>query len=133
MSELYWYASRATGLAATVLLTGVFVLGLVSSARHRPHGPSQTVVAATHRSLALGTSAFLLVHVVTAVADSYVPDLDRYVGQGRNPVVRRPGPMRVRRGGSFDDPPRQARSGARDFYAADLAVPQTGFRLVMEP
>lgn len=73
MNELYWYASRATGLAATVLLTGVFVLGLVSSARHRPHGPSQTVVAATHRSLALGTSAFLLVHVASAVIDGYVP------------------------------------------------------------
>jgi formylglycine-generating enzyme required for sulfatase activity len=68
------------------------------------------------------------------VADTYAPGGDRYGSNPTNPVVNVPSsPLRVRRGGSFDDPPRLARSGARDFYAAEFAVPQTGFRLVMEP
>ena len=66
------------------------------------------------------------------VQDSYLPGSSRYNGARRNPRVGDAGPMRVRRGGSFDDPLRIVRSSSRDFYAADLAVPQTGFRLVME-
>jgi formylglycine-generating enzyme required for sulfatase activity len=67
------------------------------------------------------------------VADTYLPGADRYAASLKNPVVNvTSSPLRVRRGGSFDDPPRLARAGARDFYAAEFAVPQTGFRLVME-
>jgi formylglycine-generating enzyme required for sulfatase activity len=66
------------------------------------------------------------------VEDTYVGGSDRYGGSVHNPLVAIPGPMRVRRGGSFDDPPIMVRYSLRDFYAADLAVPQTGFRIVME-
>jgi sulfatase modifying factor 1 len=66
------------------------------------------------------------------VLDSYVAGADRYGAVRRNPRVVVEGPLRVRRGGSFDDPLRIVRTSSRDFYAADLAVPQTGFRLVME-
>jgi formylglycine-generating enzyme required for sulfatase activity len=66
------------------------------------------------------------------VEDTYVGGSDRYGGSMHNPLVAIPGPMRVRRGGSFDDPPIMVRHSSRDFYAADLAVPQTGFRIVME-
>ena len=66
------------------------------------------------------------------VEDSYAPGSDRYAGSLHNPRVTNLGPMRVRRGGSFDDPMRIVRTSSRDFYADDLAVPQTGFRIVME-
>jgi formylglycine-generating enzyme required for sulfatase activity len=66
------------------------------------------------------------------VIDTYVAGADRYGAVRRNPRVTEPSPLRVRRGGSFDDPLRIVRASARDFYAADFAVPQTGFRLVME-
>lgn len=72
MNELLWFTSRATGVVSIVLLTGVLVLGLVTAGRRRPHAMSQTVVMGLHRSLSLGTSAFLLVHIITAVAETYV-------------------------------------------------------------
>ena len=72
MNELLWFTSRATGVVSIVLLTAVLVLGLVVAGRRRPHGMSQTVVTGLHRSLALGTSAFLLLHVATAIVETYV-------------------------------------------------------------
>ena len=72
MNELLWYLSRATGVVSIVLLTVVVVLGLVTSGRRRPTGDSATVVMALHRWLSLGTSVFLVTHIVTAVAETYV-------------------------------------------------------------
>ncbi|MEK0081939.1 formylglycine-generating enzyme family protein [Benzoatithermus flavus] len=74
----------------------------------------------------------MLGNVSEWVEDAYLPGADRYGDRRRNPKVEGDGRLRVRRGGSFDDPPRIVRTSARDFYAADFAVPQTGFRLVME-
>ena len=65
------------------------------------------------------------------VLDGFVKGADRYGDDLHNPLVPPEGPLRVRRGGSFDDPVRIVRVWARDFYLADLGVPQTGFRLVM--
>lgn len=72
MNEALWYASRATGVASIALLTAVVVLGAVTAGRRRPRGGSATVVMAMHRWLSLGMSVFLLVHVVTAIAETYV-------------------------------------------------------------
>lgn len=72
MNELLWYVSRATGVASIVLLTIVLVLGLVTAGRRRPTGESATVVMAVHRWLSLGTSVFLLAHIATAIAETYV-------------------------------------------------------------
>jgi sulfoxide reductase heme-binding subunit YedZ len=72
MNELLWYVSRATGAASLVLLTTVLVLGVVTAGRRRPHALSPAVVMGLHRSLALGTSAFLLAHIATAVGETYV-------------------------------------------------------------
>lgn len=66
------------------------------------------------------------------VMDGFVKGEDRYGGRLTNPLVPPEGPLRVRRGGSFDDPVRIVRVWSRDFYAADFSVPQTGFRLVLE-
>ena len=72
MNETLWYLSRATGVASIVLLTVVVVLGVLTSGRRRPHGEHATVVMAVHRWLSLGMVAFLVVHVATAVAETYV-------------------------------------------------------------
>jgi methionine sulfoxide reductase heme-binding subunit len=71
MNELLWFVSRATGTASIVLLTAVLVLGALTAGR-RSRAVSQTVVVGLHRSLALGTSVFLLAHIATAIAESYV-------------------------------------------------------------
>lgn len=66
------------------------------------------------------------------VADNYVAGNDRYGAALDNPVVRVESPLRVRRGGSWDDTPVMGHSWARDYYLGELRVPQTGFRVVLE-
>lgn len=70
--EALWYISRATGVVSLLLLTGVLVLGVITSARCSPHGESATIVMGLHRWLSLGMTAFLATHIVTAIADGYV-------------------------------------------------------------
>lgn len=70
--ELLWYLSRATGAAATVLLTLVVVLGVVTAGRRSPQGPGATVVLGMHRWVSLGALVFLAVHIATAILDGYV-------------------------------------------------------------
>lgn len=71
-TELLWYLSRATGVVSTVLLTAVVVLGTLTASRRVPGGEKSAVVLGLHRTLALGSVAFLVLHIVTAILDSYV-------------------------------------------------------------
>ncbi len=72
MNEILWFVSRATGVVSIALLTAVLVLGMLTASRRPPRGIGSTVVMGLHRSLALGASAFLLVHIATAIAETYV-------------------------------------------------------------
>jgi methionine sulfoxide reductase heme-binding subunit len=67
-----WYASRAAGLLALLLLTATVVLGALTGGRASSSRWPRFAVAALHRNLSLLTLAFVAVHVVTAVVDSYV-------------------------------------------------------------
>ena len=68
------------------------------------------------------------------VLDSYVDDANRYGGNRDDPYIELDTtPLRVRRGGSWSSSKVQSRCAARDYYLGDLAVPHTGFRLVVEP
>jgi predicted ferric reductase len=67
-----WYASRATGLLALLLLTATVVLGALTGGRASSARWPRFTVAALHRNLSLLTLAFVAVHVVTAVVDGYV-------------------------------------------------------------
>ncbi|UKD57378.1 ferric reductase-like transmembrane domain-containing protein [Amycolatopsis sp. FU40] len=66
-----WYVSRATGLAALVLFTAVVILGALSSARLASPRWPRFAVAALHRNLSLVTLAFLILHIATAIIDTY--------------------------------------------------------------
>lgn len=72
MNDTLWYVSRATGALSILLVTAVMVLGLVLSGARRPAGIRTTVVQGVHRSLALGVLTFLVLHIATAVAETYV-------------------------------------------------------------
>lgn len=72
MNEALWYTSRATGMVSIVLLTGVVILGVVISGRGARSRESATVVTALHRWLSLGMIVFLLLHILTAVVETYV-------------------------------------------------------------
>lgn len=71
-SEMMWFLSRATGIVALVLLTGILVLGMLLSRVRAAHSTAPTIVMALHRWLSLGMIAFLAAHIVTAVAEGFV-------------------------------------------------------------
>lgn len=68
-----WYATRATGIVTLLLLTMTVLLGLAGSVRLAGPGLPRVVVAGLHRNVPLAAACLLAVHVLTAVADSYVP------------------------------------------------------------
>ena len=71
-STVFWYASRATGVVALLLLTAVMLLGLLVSRDKRLPGLPKFAVSGLHRNISLLATAFVAVHVITAVVDGYV-------------------------------------------------------------
>ncbi|MGC0336050.1 ferric reductase-like transmembrane domain-containing protein [Streptomyces sp. SLBN-8D4] len=67
-----WYASRAGGTLALILLTATVVLGIASGGRSAPRRIGRFEIGLLHRNLSLLTLVFLAVHVVTAVLDPFV-------------------------------------------------------------
>lgn len=71
-STAFWYASRATGVVALLLMTAVLLLGLLVTRNGKLPGLPRFAVTGLHRNLSLTAVAFVALHVVTAVADSFV-------------------------------------------------------------
>jgi DMSO/TMAO reductase YedYZ heme-binding membrane subunit len=67
-----WYASRASGVVALLLLTGVMVLGMLVNRQGRLPGLPRFAVTGLHRNLSLLAVIFVAIHVLTAIADGYV-------------------------------------------------------------
>jgi len=72
MNTAFWYASRATGIVALLLLTAVLVLGILVNRQGRLPGLPRFAVTDLHRNLSLLSVAFIVIHVLTAVLDSFV-------------------------------------------------------------
>jgi methionine sulfoxide reductase heme-binding subunit len=75
-SPIDWYAARAAGVAAYVLLTAVVVLGLTLASgqpgRRWPRWP-RFAVEDVHRVGGLLVGTFVAVHVATIAVDSFLP------------------------------------------------------------
>jgi methionine sulfoxide reductase heme-binding subunit len=71
-STALWYASRATGVVSLVLLSAVMIIGILVNRQGRLPGLPRFAVLGLHRNLSLLAVAFVAIHVLTAVADSYV-------------------------------------------------------------
>jgi sulfoxide reductase heme-binding subunit YedZ len=72
-SQVWWFATRATGTAALVLLTTSMVLGILTSGRYaRPKLP-RFVTMGLHRNVSLLVLVFVALHVITTVLDSFAP------------------------------------------------------------
>ncbi|MEU9444499.1 ferric reductase-like transmembrane domain-containing protein [Streptomyces sp. NPDC048304] len=67
-----WYATRAGGTVALVLLTATVALGIAVGGRYTPRRLARFEVSALHRNLAVLTLAFLALHIVTAILDPFV-------------------------------------------------------------
>jgi methionine sulfoxide reductase heme-binding subunit len=67
----YWYLTRATGVVALLLLSSAVVLGVLDVGRvSSPRWP-RFIVDALHRNVSLLAMAFLGVHILTSVLDSF--------------------------------------------------------------
>ena len=67
-----WYATRATGVVALILLTITVALGISGVSRlSSPRWP-RVITAGLHKNLSLLVVAFVVVHVLTTVLDSFV-------------------------------------------------------------
>jgi sulfoxide reductase heme-binding subunit YedZ len=72
-SQVWWFATRSTGIAALVLLTASMVLGILTSSRYaRPNLP-RFVTMGLHRNVSLLVLAFLALHIATTVIDAFAP------------------------------------------------------------
>lgn len=72
-STTYWYLTRSTGAVALILLTLVVVLGVIDVSRLSSGFWPRFLTDSLHRRVSLLAVAFLGVHIVTAVLDSYAP------------------------------------------------------------
>ena len=68
-----WYLTRATGLVALVLLSVAVVIGIVCSVGWASERWPRFASQAVHRNVSLLAFVFVVVHVVSSVADGYVP------------------------------------------------------------
>jgi sulfoxide reductase heme-binding subunit YedZ len=66
-----WFATRATGLTALVLLTCTVVLGIVTSVRFASPALPRFVTVSLHRNISLLTIVFTGLHVLTTVTDPF--------------------------------------------------------------
>jgi DMSO/TMAO reductase YedYZ heme-binding membrane subunit len=71
-STSLWYATRASGIIALVLLTLTMVLGLTTTTRARARNWPGFAQQEMHRRISMIAVAFLGIHIVTSVLDTYV-------------------------------------------------------------
>jgi methionine sulfoxide reductase heme-binding subunit len=69
----YWYLTRSSGSVALILLTLTVVLGVVDVRRWSTDMWPRFVVDSLHRNVSLLALAFLGLHILTAVLDSFAP------------------------------------------------------------
>ena len=70
-STAVWYLMRGSGVSSLLLLTGVVVLGILTSRKRSLPTLPRFATMELHRSISLLAVAFLAVHVLTAVFDPY--------------------------------------------------------------
>jgi methionine sulfoxide reductase heme-binding subunit len=68
-----WYLTRSSGAVALILLTFALALGVVDVRRWSSETWPRFVVDSLHRNVSLLALAFLCLHILTAVLDSFAP------------------------------------------------------------
>jgi sulfoxide reductase heme-binding subunit YedZ len=68
-----WYVTRGSGVVALLLLTAAVLLGVLAAVRWRGERWPRFAVTGAHRNLTLLAIVFVVLHVVTTVADGYAP------------------------------------------------------------
>jgi methionine sulfoxide reductase heme-binding subunit len=71
--KTYWYLTRSTGGVSLILLTAALVIGIALVGRFRTERWPRFAVDGVHRAVSLLAVVFLVVHIATAVLDSFAP------------------------------------------------------------
>lgn len=71
-STSLWYATRASGIMALILLTLTMVLGMTTTTRARARNWPGFAQQEMHRRISMIAVVFLGIHIVTSVLDTYV-------------------------------------------------------------
>ncbi len=71
--KTYWYLTRASGAVALILLTLALVVGVAAIGRVTTRRWPRFAVDSLHRTSSMLAIAFLALHIVTAVLDSFAP------------------------------------------------------------
>jgi methionine sulfoxide reductase heme-binding subunit len=69
----YWYLTRSTGAVSLILLTLSVALGVAGVSRFSSPRWPRFVLDSLHRNVSLLALSFLIVHILTAVLDSFAP------------------------------------------------------------
>jgi len=72
-TKALWYLTRGSGVVSLVLLTVSVVLGVTTAKRWASTHWPRFIVEGLHKNASLLAVVFLVIHIVTAVADGYVP------------------------------------------------------------
>jgi len=73
MSLVAWYAARAGGIVAYVLLTFAVAAGISLAAKQKLPGFPRFAVTDVHRFLGILSGAFIAIHIAGLLADRFVP------------------------------------------------------------
>jgi methionine sulfoxide reductase heme-binding subunit len=68
-----WYAARAAGIVAYILLSTVVVLGVTLAGKKKLHRWPRFAIEDVHRFGGILVGAFVTIHVVTIAIDSWLP------------------------------------------------------------
>ncbi len=66
-----WYATRASGYTAIILLSASVVLGVLTSSRESRRDWPRFVVQSLHRNVSLLVGLFLIIHILTSILDPF--------------------------------------------------------------
>ncbi|MGZ4195714.1 MAG: ferric reductase-like transmembrane domain-containing protein [Solirubrobacteraceae bacterium] len=69
----YWYLTRASGTVALVLPTAALLLGMLNVTRVSARRWPRFVIDGIHRRVSMLAVAFLVIHILTSVLDSFAP------------------------------------------------------------
>jgi sulfoxide reductase heme-binding subunit YedZ len=69
--QILWFATRGAGVVSLLLFTAVVCLGVLTTVRWQSSSWPRFLTAELHRNLALLSVVFLVVHIVTAIADPF--------------------------------------------------------------
>jgi sulfoxide reductase heme-binding subunit YedZ len=72
-SPVAWYAARAGGVVAYLLLTATVLLGLTMSSRRRIERWPRIAIEDVHRFCAFAAGTFVAIHILAIAIDAYLP------------------------------------------------------------